>query len=122
MGEELELVSMVLKGPDGVCVPWDGLTTTEIDPEHSKDCEGEVYAHLVPTQKISGTIMIKNPCKHFMLHMFMGGNSRMVRRVLRWKERIRRDFLKGEHEIKREDWETVAILCAKKCGNNRRKK
>lgn len=118
MGEELELSNLVIKLPDGKIVPWEQVTW-QPTVEKGKDCSGEVFACLDRNQEM--WFECTGHVDHWFMLRLLCGSDRMVRRALRWKERIRRDFLKGKHEMKREDWETVAILCAKKCGNNRRK-
>lgn len=115
MGEELELSNLVIKLPDGKIVPWEQVTWQPI-VEKEKDCSGEVFARLDRDQGIS--FECTGHIDHWFMLRLLCGSDRMVRRMLRWKERIRRDYLKGKHEMRREDWETVAILCARHAARN----
>ena len=117
MGEELELSNLVIKLPDGKIVPWEQVTwQPTVEKEKEKDCSGEVFACLDRNQEM--WFECTGHVGHWFMLRLLLGSDRMVRRALRWKERIRRDFLKGKHEMKREDWETVAILCARHAANN----
>ncbi|MDT3386692.1 MAG: hypothetical protein LIR46_02860 [Bacteroidota bacterium] len=120
MGEELETGKLYLKTPDGQMVEWNGLenaqliTGSEVDHEENK-----IYGIINRNDSMEFECEAKITRQSWLTIMF-GGNRRMIRRALRWYERLRRMELK--HNVKLSNRFDHAAQCACFKANNKKPK
>ncbi len=94
MGEEYELSNLILQTPDGKQIHWDGLTTATIVPEESEERSDELYATIKNTESFEFECEVHISRKSLLLFL-VGDNKRMIRRALRWNEKLRRLEIKS---------------------------
>ena len=101
-GFEFGIGNLILKSSDGKEVKWDGLSTATLVPEETDvtgSCidgeENKVYATLKNTESFEFECEARISRKSLLLFL-VGDNKRMIRRALRWYEKLRRMELKGK--------------------------
>lgn len=115
MGEELEMGKLFLRTPDGKMIEWNGIqevkvvTGSEVDHEENK-----TYATLNMSDSIEFECDV-HISRESWFWIFLG-KKRLVRRALRWYERLRRQEVKGKLIIGNKL--DLAAQCARWKSNN----
>jgi hypothetical protein len=94
--------------------------TAEFAPntEHSNNAGENVTwsADLHKPMELKGTLELTSRFTYFII--IFGGNKRMIRRAIRWLEKIRRAKVKGEIAPESKDDRFLAANFARNLGNN----
>ena len=114
MGEEYDLGKLVLRTPDGKEVEWNGITETTIDPGSDNQKYDGIFAHLEEASSMS--FEIEGRVSRFGWMWMLLGNKGLVKRAIRWYERLRRTELK--QGIRLGNKLDLAVQCAKHKSNN----
>ena len=119
-GFEYGIGDLFYKDSKGKMVKFDHLGTAEFAPntEHSNNAgENVTWAtDLHKPMAFEGTLKLVNRFPYFILAF--GGNKRMIRRAIRWLEKIRRAKVKGEIAPESKDDRFLAAEFARNLGNN----
>lgn len=106
---------------NGKTVTWTGLTNAEFatdsDGAYKKpDNADEIYARIPKSQEFHATgTLLMTRFNEYVLFYGVPGNRRMVRRAIRWEEKLRRW---GYPKARRKLW---AAKCALHASNNGKK-